>query len=213
MKFTRHSELEGTHAFLSPSNNAWVNYDEEKLTRRYLAVKAVERGTELHEFARMAIALNRRQPRSKDTLCQYINDAIGYKMEPELPLFYSYNCYGTADSISYRDNVLRIHDLKTGEIEASMRQLYIYAALFCLQYQSEVRDLRKKGLSDMDIADRFQVRQTELHYDPTQFNDVVLRIYQFNDYKEEHPDPGDIQNLMEIIVGHDRILQNLKTEE
>ena len=213
MIFDKHSELEGSHAFLSPSNNAWTNYDREKLIQRYHSAKAVERGTMLHAFAHDAIMLNRMQPRSKDSLCMYVNDAIMFKMTPEQPLIYSLNCYGTADAISYKRNVLRIHDLKTGEIEAGMKQLYIYAALFCLNYQNRVRELRKKGLSDMDIAMQFDVKQSELHFEPEMFDDIVLRIYQFNEFKEEHPNPEDIRGLMNIIIEDDGILKELRAEE
>lgn len=213
MIFTKRSELEGSHAFLSPSNYAWTNYDEEKLIDRYLNMKAVEMGTKLHQYAKEAIELNRLQPRNKDTVNQYINDAIMFKMTPELPLFYSFNCFGTTDAISYKRNVLRIHDLKTGKNEASMKQLYIYAALFCLDYQNQVLELRKSGKTDIQIAEKFDVKTEELHFEPERFNDIVLRIYQFNEFKEEHPDPLDIRDLMNLIVDDNQILYRLKAEE
>lgn len=212
MNFINHSDLTGTHAFLSPSQNAWTNYTDEKLIQRYLSAKAVERGTRLHEFAAEAIELNRKQA-GRDTLSLYVNDAIGYKMQPEQTLFYSYNCYGTTDTISYRRNVLRIHDLKTGEVEAHMKQLYIYAALFCLEYGAKVKELRKKGYGDNDISGILGVRQNELHFEPEKMNDIILRIYQFNEYKEEHPDPQEIRGLMDIIVNDDLVLNNLKAED
>lgn len=213
MNFINHLDLIGTHAFLSPSQNAWTNYTDEKLVQRYLASKAVEKGTKLHEYACQAILLNCRQPRSKDTICMYVNDAIGYKMTPELPLFYSWNCFGTADTLCYRRNILRISDLKTGEMEAHMKQLYIYAALFCLEYKRHVDELRKKGKGDSEIAALLDLNPGELHFEPEQMDDIVLRIYQFNEIKEEHPDPKEIRNLMNIIINHDRILTNLKAEE
>ena len=143
----------------------------------------------------------------------YVNDAIGHKMTPEQPLFWSFNCYGTADAIAYRKNVLRIHDLKTGEIEAHMKQLYIYAALFCLEYGRKAAELRKKGYDDNDISRALGVRPNEVHFEPEKMDDIVLRIYQFNEFKEEHPEPQEIRNLMNIIVNHDRVLTNLKAEE
>ena len=212
MNFINHSDLAGTHAFLSPSQNAWTNYTDEKLIQRYLSAKAVERGTRLHEFAAEAIELNRKQA-GRDTLSLYVNDAIGYKMQPEQTLFYSYNCYGTTDTIAYRRNVLRIHDLKTGEVEAHMKQLYIYAALFCLEYGAKVKELRKKGYGDNDISEILGVRPNELHFEPEKMNDIILRIYQFNEFKEEHPDPQEIRGLMDIIVNDDLVLNNLKAEE
>lgn len=212
MNFINHSDLAGTHAFLSPSQNAWTNYTDEKLIQRYLSAKAVERGTRLHEFAAEAIELNRKQA-GRDTLSLYVNDAIGYKMQPEQTLFYSYNCYGTTDTIAYRRNVLRIHDLKTGEVEAHMKQLYIYAALFCLEYGAKVKELRKKGYGDNDISEILGVRPNELHFEPEKMNDIILRIYQFNEFKEEHPDPQEIRGLMDIIVNDDLVLNNLKAED
>jgi hypothetical protein len=50
-------------------------------------------------------------------------------MTPEQILFYSENCFGTADAISFRYNKLRISDLKTGVIKGSVHQLEVYAAL------------------------------------------------------------------------------------
>jgi hypothetical protein len=142
----------------------------------------------------------------------YVNDAIGYKMTPEQPLFYSYNCFGTADAISYTKNFLRIHDLKTGEQEANMLQLEIYAALFCLNYQAVVRDLRRKGLSDNDIADRLKVNVKELHFDPEQMAGIELRIYQLGEVRVETPDPVRILELMDIIRSHDQIIKEMKAE-
>lgn len=60
----------------------------------------------------------------------YVNDAISFRMVPEQILFYSENCFGTADTIVFRNGTLRIHDLKTGVVPAHMEQLEIYAALF-----------------------------------------------------------------------------------
>jgi hypothetical protein len=95
---------------------------------------AAQRGTELHDFARQCIVLGQKLPKTQKTLNMYVNDAIGFKMTPEQPLYYSENCFGTADSISFKQNYLRIHDLKTGESRTSMDQLEIYTALFCLEY-------------------------------------------------------------------------------
>ena len=212
MIFEQHSELEGLHAFLSPSNYHWVNYIPEKLADRYLKKLAVERGTALHEYACTAIRLNRMQPRNKDTVNLYINDAIGFKMTPEQPLFYSYNCFGTADAISYSKNFLRIHDLKTGEIEANMLQLKIYAALFCLNYQAVVRELRNKGAGEIDIAARLGVSIKELHFEPEKMNNIELRIYQLGEVRVENPDPAEIRDLMNVIIDSDKVIKSVRTE-
>ena len=135
MNFVKHSEFEGQHAFLGASKYYWLNYDQDKLAEVYRNFKAKEKGTILQEFAAQCIRLGQKLPRSQKTLNMYVNDAIGYRMTPEQILFFSENCFGTADAISFNNNFLRIHDLKTGSIPAHMEQLLIYSALFCLEYK------------------------------------------------------------------------------
>jgi hypothetical protein len=135
MIFNEHSNLEGQHAFLSASKYSWINYDEDKIDRVYIATLAARRGTELHKFAHEAIRLGVKLPKTSRTLHAYVNDAIGYRMASEQILYYSDNCFGTADTISFRRNQLRIHDLKTGVTQTSEKQLEVYAALFCLEYR------------------------------------------------------------------------------
>ena len=185
MKFNAHSNLVGEHAFLSASNYHWLNYDIDKLTDRYLKHLAVQRGTDLHDYAARAIRLGVKQAKSKQTVCMYINDAIGFSMTPEQPLYYSPNCFGTADAISFSKNFLRIHDLKTGETDTSFNQLKVYAALFCLEY----------------------------HYKPEELNGIEMRIYQNNDVRVLNPEAIDIQRIMDTIVQFDRQIEKLKMEE
>ena len=133
MKFNLHYDLLDRHAFRSASNYQWLHYDEEKLRNAYAKSQLQFRGTALHDFARQAILLGIKLPKTKNPVNQFINDAIGYRMAPEQILFYSYNAFGTSDAISFRNNLLRIHDLKTGLSRVSMVQLEIYSALFCLE--------------------------------------------------------------------------------
>lgn len=182
MNFNEHWGLEGRHAFLSPSQYHWINYDLEKLENRYFNSLAVERGTKLHEYASMAIKLGRKQPKNSDTVNMFINDAIGYSMTSEQPLYYSDNCFGTADAISFaKDHILRIHDLKTGTTPASMMQLRVYAALFCLEYGRDPKKL-----------------------------DIFLRIYQSNEKLDEEADPEEIRSIMDTIVEFDAMIEKFK---
>jgi hypothetical protein len=183
MNFNNHWELEGRHSFLSPSSYHWVNYSEEKLEERYLNYLATERGTRLHALAKELIDLGVKLPRSNKTLNLYVNDAIGYKMNTEQPLFYSYNCFGTADAISFRKNLLRIHDLKTGQTPASMTQLEVYSAIFCLEYD----------VNPIDIS-------------------MELRIYQNDTVLVHEPEPVDISFIMDRIVSFDHIIEHIKDE-
>lgn len=127
MIFNKHTNLEGQHAFLSPSGYHWLNYTEDKMIDVYVNTQQIEMGTRLHAFAAECISLNQRLPDIDKTLNMYVNDAIGYHMEPEVVLYYSNNCFGTADAILYDESIktLRIHDLKTGKTLAHMQQLEI----------------------------------------------------------------------------------------
>lgn len=160
MQWNKHYQLKGQHAFLGASNYHWLNDDEKKFRKRYNSFLAAQRGTELHDLAakliKMGIKLN---GHSKKTLNNYVNDAIGYHMDPEVLLYYSNNCFGTADTISFKDGFLRIHDLKTGIIPASMNQLFIYDSLFCMEY-----DVRP---GDIQIENRIYQNDTVLVANPT----------------------------------------------
>lgn len=172
------------HAILGASRYSWLNYDEESLRNFFINEQAKKRGTELHDLACRLIKLGIPLRKTKSTLNMYVNDAIGYKMTPEQVLYFSDNCFGTADAISFRKDTLRIHDLKTGKTPASMKQLYIYAALFFLEY----------------------------HIKPGDVN-MELRIYQNNDCIIENPQTDDIVPVMDKIVHFDKIIQEMKDKE
>lgn len=183
MRFNRHFELSDRHAFLAPSKPAWLKYDDDKLDRVFHTSEAAKRGTAMHQLAAMCITLGQPLPRNNKTVAMFVNDAIGFRMTPEQPLFYSENCFGTADALGFRNNKLRVHDLKTGVNQSSMTQLYVYAALFCLEY----------------VFRPFEI-------------EIELRIYQLDEVRSEEPDPSDIFNIMEAIKYKDHRLELLKEE-
>ena len=184
MKFHEYSSLEGMHAPFSPSQSSWLRYDDEKAVEVFMNKKAAEMGTRLHQWAKDTIDLGLKQPRSKKTLYAYVNDAIGYKMDTEVVLFYSPRFFGTADAICFRNNFLRIHDLKTGKTPVQMEQLEIYAALFCLEYQV------KPGEIEME-----------------------LRIYQNNEILVHNPTAEDILPIMDKIVHLNKLLESIEGKE
>lgn len=183
MNFNKHSNLEGQHAFLGASKYSWLNYSPEKVATSYRKFLATLKGTELHDFASRCIQLGIKLPKSHKTLNMFVNDAIGFKMTSEQPLFYSNNCFGTADAIAFRNNFLRIHDLKTGEIQAHIEQLIIYAALFCLEYSVDPEDI-----------------------------EIELRIYQYDDIFTYVPTAEEIREVMNKIIEYDKIIDKVKEE-
>lgn len=184
MNFNKHSNLEGQHAFLGASKYHWINYSDEKVAEAYSKFLATQKGTVLHEFAAKCIQLGQKLPKSHKTLNMYVNDAIGFRLTPEQILYYSENCFGTADAIGFRNGLLRIHDLKTGVIPAHMEQLEIYAALFCLEYK---------------------IKPAEI--------EMELRIYQSDEILYHKPTVEDILLIMDRIITSDKIISKIKAEE
>ena len=187
MNFEKHSNLEGLHAPFSASQSSWLRYDDNKAIEVYLNKQAAVVGTKLHEWAKNTIDLGIKQPRSKKTLYAYVNDAIGFKMSTEVVLYYSNRFFGTADAISFRDGMLRIHDLKTGKsgkIEDHIEQLEIYAALFCLEYKVKPGDIN-----------------------------IELRVYKNDEVLYHNPTAEDILPIMAKIIHLNNLLKKIDNEE
>lgn len=152
---------------------------------------ASQRGTKLHAIAADLIANRIKLPATNATFNKYVNDAIGFRMKPEQPLYFSDNCFGTADAIAYSEDeqFLRIHDLKTGitpvtDKYGNLPQLEIYAALFFLEY-------------DLDLNE----------------TDIELRVYQNDDIIISNPGIDRIAPIMDKIVAYDKIIDQIKREE
>lgn len=208
MIFTDHSKLKGKHALLAPSQPTWLNYpDEEKLYQKYKSIFAQEIGTQMHELAETLIKSNIKLGKSDKKVllthlltkgiprnvididylfgnfANYVNDAIGFKMTPEQILVYSEDCFGTADTICFRDKILRIHDLKTGRSPVHIEQLMVYAALFCLEYNHKPTDI-----------------------------EIELRIYQDGNVIFHNATADDILPIMDKIVTSAQYIQTLRME-
>ena len=215
MNYNRHSELIDKHAFLGASKYSWLNKDSDQLLTMYSRQYIKSIGTAIHDIARKHIKHRFKLTKNAkkevllsviedyhipgyvidraidydfvfDNLLTYVNDAIGYRMVPEQILYFSENCFGTADTITslddtFKNKTLRIHDLKTGATPAHIEQLLIYAALFFLEYNTKPGEL-----------------------------DVELRIYQGNEVLCHKAEADDILPIMDRIVTADQTLKRLK---
>jgi hypothetical protein len=183
MIFNNHFALAGRHAVLSASKYHWLRYSDEKFDEVYKTQLAARAGTQMHDLAANLIKLKVKLPRVDKTLNLYVNDAIGFRMEPEQMVVYSANAFGTADALSFRKGVLRVHDLKTGTTKASFDQLIIYVAFFCLEYD---------------------VRPGEIQ--------IELRIYQNDEVQIYEPEVEEVIAAMSTIIRFDRRIQALEEQ-
>lgn len=215
MNFNDHSKLNGVHAPFPASQPYWLGKTFEENVERYNSKWIPTIGTVSHAFAQTMISkrikLNKSDMKlyrlyllDNKTQCipcsivdgidlesiflnliPYINDAIGYRMSPEVILYYSSRFFGTADAIAFDKNMmLRIHDLKTGRIQAKMEQLLVYAALFCLEYNIRPGDILTE-----------------------------LRIYQNGEITYFEPTVDDILPVMDQIQTQDRLFEEMLREE
>lgn len=181
MRFNKHWEVEGRHAFLGASKYHWIRYDLEKMKTIWENKFASEKGTRLHDLAAFCIRERIKLDKNGTTLSMYVNDAIGFRMTPEQVLVFSENCFGTADAIDFTDGVLRVHDLKTGKHPGSFDQLLVYCALFCLEYK----------VNPFDIV-------------------MILRIYQMDEVFELSGDPHEVQRIMDKMQEFDPEIEKMK---
>lgn len=208
MEFFKHPELIGKHALLAPSQPHWMDYSQEQLEQKFKSRYAQELGTSLHELAETLIRANLKLkksdklvvmvhlledgiPRSAidmdriyNNFMTYVNDAIGFKLTPEQPLYYSDECFGTTDAISFRDEFLRIHDYKSGATPPKMEQLLCYAALFCLEYRIK----------------------------PGELKGCELRIYHCDKIIYFNPTAEDILPVMDSIIRHSKHAAKMRSE-
>lgn len=182
MRFKSNSAFAGKHAFLSASSPGWLNdEDEDKLLYRYNTSQMAAMGTKRHALAAELIRQGEKLPDTRRTLNAYVNDAIGYMMTPEHTLFYSVNAFGTPDAISFDvpEMFLRIHDLKMGRIQASFKQLWVYAGFFALEYDVRPVDFR----AELRIYQNDDMRVEVV--DPVELTRVVSKIKRFNELVDE----------------------------
>lgn len=195
VQLNRHPEFEGRHARLSASKYHWINYSPEKFREQYTGDIMNIKGTRLHAVACELIKLREKMPRSNRTLNAYVNDSIGFRMSPEVVLAYSEFSFGTADALGFRDKFLRIHDLKTGTTRASFKQLYVYAALFCLEY----------NFKPTEIGFEFRIYQHDT---------VYIETNSENERLDEWPrvDRAEIIRIMDKIVFFDNMIREMRAE-
>lgn len=189
LRFNQHFELEGRHAFLGASKYHWIRYDADKMKQIWANQFKSQRGTRIHNVARILINEKVKLERNSMTLNMYVNDAIGLMLTPEVPLMFSQNAFGTADAAGFDTDtkIFRVHDLKTGDHPGNFDQLRIYCAFFWHEY------LKPTGLSLHDIT-------------------FIMRIYQSDTLMELHAEPNELQEILDKLTEFDPIIEVMREE-
>lgn len=128
---------------------------------------------------RLLKSLNLLPPEVFETAKSYVNDAIGFRMKPEVVVEAipgAERFFGTIDAVIFSDKILRIHDLKTGSSTPKIDQLLGYDVYYCMEYDIDPYEIEHE-----------------------------LRIYWNNDVLIATPTGDDIKPLMEKIHLFDQI--------
>lgn len=205
MIWNNHKDLEGKHALMGGSNYHWFSYDDITFEARYYSQFSQTIGTAIHQLAHDCIVsrtkLNKHDihliemtlykayvPKDAydpwlilENLIPFVNDAIGFHMSSEILLYCNQFCFGTADAIGYyeREKILRIHDFKSGVTPSSIKQLYAYAAFFCIEYK----------------------------INPKSLNLIELRIYQNLEVLIDNPSGDTIQEYIDKIKNRTELIK------
>ena len=124
-------------------------------------------------------------PEIFNTVILYVNDCIGFGMDPEKQIVHNDSCFGTADAVCFDGKTLRVSDLKTGDSPGHMEQLLIYDALFCLEYNIQPDKIKFEN-----------------------------RIYQYGDVQLAIDFPSEvILQIMQIIMTESKFVQQLRGKE
>ncbi|MBO7422942.1 MAG: hypothetical protein J6T99_06095 [Oscillospiraceae bacterium] len=211
MDFVQFSELEGKHAFLSPSAYNWIFFEnpEEDLLKKRVSFYAPIVGTTLHKFAcdrikyrlkyhsrekdSLKLELYRALPIDvvdtldldslADNLEVYISDAIGYRMIPEQILYYSDQCWGTTDAISNFASIEKQKILRIHDLKTGTTPAHIEQLMIYA------------ALFYLQYHKRPGEHKTE------------LRIYQGGEVLVHEPEADEIVPIMDRIQSYDRILR------
>lgn len=217
MQWNDHSNLEGKHAVLAPSNYHWLNYDDEKLCTTWKNLRAKERGTQLHKWAEDLISsfnLTKRLYLIKTKGKRRLNIDI------DAVRAYGEECQIVRESKA-KETVFRfVADAMAFDMVPEQPLMFswnCYGHADAISFDGRI--LRIHDLKTGETVAHMEQLQIyaalfclEYHQDPNAI-DIELRIYQSNNIVVMKADPQDIMDIMNNIVHKDSLIEGLKREE
>lgn len=206
------------HALFSPSQPAWLNYDDEQLISAFCNSHRSELGTEMHEWASVQIKLRNKvsgikevhkgvkthifekydkSPEYRDMLLENI-DYLPTEIYPTIKLFVN-------DCIGFRmDSEMRVtySDLLWGTTDA----------IRCHDNILQVFDLKtgSKPAKETQLYTYAALYCLQEHIKPDTLDAVETRIYQNGDVFMDNPPSDIIYDIMHKIVHVDSVINKFK---
>lgn len=235
--FIDHSDLNGTHALFSPSQSAWLRYDEDKIAERVLTQYRAPIGTEIHEYAAMRID-NSHKVTNVKSLVQGIEEYIYTKykfLSPNLKVPDYYQKLIENVGLLPRDvfETVRkyINDGIFFKMVTEQPLVYserIYGTADTIAFRQNPEDIKRYFLRIHDLktgAHKADFEQLATYaalfcleygpiynFKPTDI-DYELRIYQNNEVPAVIPTAEDIMEIIDQIVRTEKIASKFAKED
>lgn len=223
MNFNKHSDLDGRHAFFSPSQSAWLRYSEEKIFNKMQSEYRAMLGTEIHEFVASQISLGIKVSNIKNLTnsittyiyCKYSQkeETVNYGLKLIRHLVYLPK--EVFDTIKiYINDAIGFKMTPEQKLYYSDNCFGTTDAIAFRKNLLRIHDL-KTGATPVHI-EQLEVYAAlfclEYNIKPSDI-EMELRIYQSGDILYHNPTTEDIVPIMDKIITNDKIITKLTSEE
>ena len=222
MNFNEHLELQGKHAQFSPSQSAWLRYDDDKLLSSYLNRYRKSLGTELHDFANVQIILSQKQRSVKEMISGVATFIFAkYKSLDQLEygkvlIFYLKELpEGIFDTLKIFINDAIGFKMTSEQPLAYSRRFFGTADAIAFRNNFlRVHDFKSgDGKADFEqLLIYVALFCLEYRVKPSDIQ-IECRIYQFGEWRGYIPTVDEIVPIMDKIVMSDKTLESRVKEE
>lgn len=225
MIWQKHSELKGMHALFSPSQSAWLRYDETKIVDRIRNQYRTALGTELHEFVASQIELSHK-----------VTNIRSLVMGVENHIYTKYRCGEDSKTASYGMTLLKRMGSLPKEVFDTAK-MYINDGI---QYRMNVEQPLYYSEFFFGTADTIAFRDNNLLIHdyksgahPASMDQLLvyaglfcleysikprdihteLRIYQSGEIVGHEPETDELEEVCDIIISANKLAEKQKAKE
>jgi len=230
--FNNHNDLKGTHALFSPSQSSWLRYDDDKIEDKILNQYRAAIGTEIHEYAAMAITLNH-----KITSVKYLIHGIesyiytkytftspnliisdyGLKLIRNVKLLpkevFDAVCFYINDGIKYKmtaeqplkysDNIYGTTDSIVFRLENKLLRIHDLKTGDRAAHMEQLETYA--ALFCLEYGPKYDFRPGDLSFE--------LRLYQWDGIVTTNPTAEEIIHIMDRIIHTEKVANRIDKED
>lgn len=230
--FINHNELRGTHALFSPSQSAWLRYEDDKIAERVLSQYRAPLGTEIHDFAAMEITLNHKVKNIR-SLVNGIESFIYTKYKTlsvngDIPDYYTKLIHNVGElpkevfeavkyyindgigfkmtaeqPLKYSDNIYGTADSIAFKLDGKFLRIHDLKTGALPAHMEQLRTYA--ALFCLEYGPKYDFRPGDLEFE--------LRLYQWDGIEIDKPMADDIVPIMDKIIHTEKIASRINKED